>query len=816
MDRLLKAANLEAALGLVHAGLPILPATATCNPRSGLWTKKPCISGWKERAITDEDNVRAHWKRYPHAVPGIALGLAKLVVIDADRHGGPDGVQALQELIDRYGLPDGVVRTITPGHGEHYYFRNLAEEPLGNSEGALPAGINMRGHGGFIIAPGAFRPDGAPWREKEGSPHLTKAFIGGTIPEVPIWLVELIRPKRRGTTAAFDGKTTPSRLFAREQAYAEQALRNACNEVASATRGKRNDQLNSAAFQLGRIVAAGWISADLVRSALFDAAVRCGHVRDDGEKPARATIESGLRGGSASPQPPLPNRTSGTIGTFGTATHELSDSEWAEPDLSSLGSGRSTPPHFPVDTLGPFWGPWCKAHAEARCVPVDYVAAGLLGGAAALIGNARQVLASPEWKEPTVLWLSAVGDPSAGKGPALDPCTEMLRTLEQEAIEATRQERLDHEELVQKARAAKEHWQQQVKTAVQRDEPPPPRPSDALEPEPISMPRVLVGDTTPEALAVLLKVNPKGLLLHRDELAGWFGSFGRYSASGNGEREFWIEAYGGRPYTIDRKNSPEPVIIPRLSVSVLGGIQPEKLALITGGFNDGFAARYLWFWPERVTSFRLQRQCVGNSDQLTALRSLQLLPMSRTEEGLLEPNFVPLAEAAATLFESYTAELKARDVYGPMQGTLGKAPGHVLRLALTREYLAWSQASGLRPEPEEISKEAMEDAIYLVEHYFLLMAQRVFGEAAIPEQDRLGMELARWIGQERPQRFNARTTRRKINRGLREPKAMKIACEALTEANWIRPLEKPGGPGMGRPPTEFVVNPILLRRLETE
>jgi hypothetical protein len=392
----------------------------------------------------------------------------------------------------------------------------------------------------------------------------------------------------------------------------------------------------------------------------------------------------------------------------------------------------------------------------------------------------------------------------------------MLRTLEQEAIEATREERLAHEEMVLQARAAKEHWQQQFKTAVQKNEPLPQRPVEAIEPEPIALPRIMVGDTTPEALAGLLKANPKGLLLQRDELAGWLGSFGRYSSSGNGERAFWIEAYGGRPYTIDRKNSPEPTMIPRLSVSVLGGIQPDKLALIIGGSDDGFAARHLWFWPDRLTGFRLQRQPIGNADQLTALRSLHLLSMYRTAEGSLEPRYLPLTEAAATLFESYTAELKARDAYGPMQGTVGKAPGHVLRLALIREFLTWSQAPYCRPEPDQISKEAMEDAIHLVEHYFLPMAQRVFGEAAIPEQDRLGMELARWLARERPQRFNAREARRKIGGLLREPKAMEKACEVLAEAGWIRSLQKPSGPGMGRPSTDFLVNPAILVQIKAE
>jgi hypothetical protein len=86
-----------------------------------------------------------------------------------------------------------------------------------------------------------------------------------------------------------------------------------------------------------------------------------------------------------------------------------------------------------------------------------------------------------------------------------------------------------------------------MKEAFRKNDTPPPRPADAMEPEPVPLPRIMVGDTTPEALAGLLKDNPKGLLLYRDELAGWLGCFGRYSSSGNGEREFWIEAYGGRP-----------------------------------------------------------------------------------------------------------------------------------------------------------------------------------------------------------------------------------------------------------------------------
>jgi hypothetical protein len=113
------ARNLQAALDLAGAGLPIFPARVSWE--NGRWKKQPITKGWQvERA--DQGRVRASWRQYPKAVPGIALGRAGLVVIDVDRHGGPDGVATFDKLVAEYGgLPPGpVVRTASGGF--HYYF----------------------------------------------------------------------------------------------------------------------------------------------------------------------------------------------------------------------------------------------------------------------------------------------------------------------------------------------------------------------------------------------------------------------------------------------------------------------------------------------------------------------------------------------------------------------------------------------------------------------------------------------------------------------------------------------------------------------
>ncbi len=204
-------ANLQAALYLAAAGLPVFPVRISQNPVTQRFDKQPCISGWQTRATTDEAAVREFWHVFPGAVPGLALGQAGLVVLDADQHGGPDGVTAFRELVEQHGLPPGVVRVDTAGSGEHWVFRNLARDPLGNREGVLPGGINMRGHGGFIVAPGAIRADGQRWAEPEQGLKLTASFQAGTIPEIPSWLVDLIRPS--AANANEPPEQSPTRVF---------------------------------------------------------------------------------------------------------------------------------------------------------------------------------------------------------------------------------------------------------------------------------------------------------------------------------------------------------------------------------------------------------------------------------------------------------------------------------------------------------------------------------------------------------------------------------------------------------------------------
>ena len=111
-----------------------------------------------------------------------------------------------------------------------------------------------------------------------------------------------------------------------------------------------------------------------------------------------------------------------------------------------------------------------------------------------------------------------------------------------------------------------------------------------------------------------------------------------------------------------------------------------------------------------------------------------------------------------------------------------------------------------------ISVAATRAAVTLMNEYFVPMAQRVYGDAAIPKVERAAMALARHIKNNRLTSFNARDLRRVIGGMLREPKAMDAACEALAEAGLIRPEFARVGGGGGRPARNYRVNPIVFSR----
>jgi hypothetical protein len=203
---------------------------------------------------------------------------------------------------------------------------------------------------------------------------------------------------------------------------------------------------------------------------------------------------------------------------------------------------------------------------------------------------------------------------------------------------------------------------------------------------------------------------------------------------------------------------------------------------------------------------------VDDRDARHAFMRLVDLQPGTDDLGFANPKRLRLSETAEDQLEAFAAEMKQRaeEASGLFAGTLGKARGHVLRLSLALEYLWWSGEAST-PEPAAITEKAVVAAAGLVDGYFVPMAERVYGDAAIPVSERGAMALARYLRKAGLVQFNARVVRRDIGGMLREPPSMDSACNVLAEAGLIRP--KPSRTaGAGRKPKDFDVNPLVLAR----
>ncbi len=264
------------------------------------------------------------------------------------------------------------------------------------------------------------------------------------------------------------------------------------------------------------------------------------------------------------------------------------------------------------------------------------------------------------------------------------------------------------------------HWRRANRAAPRGDlaTPAPPPPLETPQPQ---APRLRQNDVTVEKVADLLaKAAPKGLLIVRDELAGWIAGMNAYRGGG---RQFWLEAYGGRPYRVERKCDPNPIVVPRLAVAVYGGIQPERLSPFLEGVDDGLIARFLWVWPE-VIPFRLSRSAPDIRSAIRALDRLRELDLSQGTPA--SPVMMPLADDARQIIELFGRRMQDEQfsAQGPLRSAFGKARGQALRLSLVLEMLWWCGEEGASPPATRISAPAIEAACHLVAEYFMYTANK--------------------------------------------------------------------------------------------
>jgi putative DNA primase/helicase len=280
--------------------------------------KRPLVKkDWLSTASTDAQIIRAWWQKHPDALIGLPLKPLDLIVIDADRHDDNDGVEHLRQLAAKHGALPPHPWCTTAGNGEHHYFRQPANGgKIGNRKivpGIETRGCNGENDGGYVVASGSELPDGRRWWRGDGSPSLIESYRDGKIPELPTWLLALMRPPEPPPAAKPKPPNGHARTAGtatnRHERYAQTVLDRLCTELAAMPRESgRNNALNVAGCTMGHAIASGWIGRAEVEQALFNASMANGLVKDTSAHAARATIKSGIEKGLQEPHRELEDR----------------------------------------------------------------------------------------------------------------------------------------------------------------------------------------------------------------------------------------------------------------------------------------------------------------------------------------------------------------------------------------------------------------------------------------------------------------------------------------------------------------------------
>lgn len=243
--------------------------------------KHPTRAGWESHGLTDWPTIEAVWSAQPRSNVGIVTGMPSGVwVLDVDLI----GQAGLAELEAVHGTLPATYEVKTGSGGRHLYWAMPADgSDLGNGTGSLPPGVDVRGTGGQVVAPGSTSGLG---------PYVEANAIAPI--EAPAWLVTVIRtPKVRAPVApVYDGQgyelagpMTSAAESSRVRAYVTSAVRAELDRAHRAVEGQRNAECFAAACSLVELAQAPWsgLSLDDTWGAFWHAAATAANPLDSGE-----------------------------------------------------------------------------------------------------------------------------------------------------------------------------------------------------------------------------------------------------------------------------------------------------------------------------------------------------------------------------------------------------------------------------------------------------------------------------------------------------------------------------------------------------
>lgn len=490
---------------------------------------------------------------------------------------------------------------------------------------------------------------------------------------------------------------------------------------------------------------------------------------------------------------------------------------WPEPQLLPEELRPVKP--FDMAVLPSTLRPWVADICERVQCPPDYVAVSVVASLAAVVGRkvAIRPQARTDWTVIANQWALLIGRPGLLKSPAMEQALAMLKRRVARALEENERAVFDFQAqaLAEKLRA--EAREKQARKLLANN----PHADVAhllshQEPEEPTLRRYLANDSTAAALGELLRQNPNGLLVHRDELVSLLRALDRED---NAEaRGFYLTAWNGDSgYTFDRIGRGFNLHIPAVCLSLLGSTQPARLAgyvraATSGGeADDGLIQRFgLLVWPDTPHEWRNVDQWPNSEARNTAFTVFDYLDTldaaalgaQQDTDPTGNPDSIPYLRYAPEALEAFTdwrtrleQRLRSGELSPAMESHLAKYRKLIPSLSLLLN-LADRQTGpvGLKP-----TLQALAWAEYLETH-----ACRVYGSGQQAEVPAAKAILAKLRSGALSQSFSSRDVWRPGWANLADREQVHKALALLVELDWLSSRQEETS---GRPRVIYEANP---------
>ncbi len=468
------------------------------------------------------------------------------------------------------------------------------------------------------------------------------------------------------------------------------------------------------------------------------------------------------------------------------------------------------------------------------CAP-DFIAAALIVALGSIVGARCAILpkGNDDWAIVPNLWGGCVGVPTSKKSPAIDKGMRPLYQLAKKAMEKHREATDAYEADKVVYEAKKEAIEARIKNTAKAkkksadDDENIEKIAKELQVHRKEVPNVPIqrrfktNDTTIEKLGEMLRENPQGMLVLRDELVGLLASWDK--AGREGDRAFFLESWNGvSDFNTDRIGRKD-IYIPNLCVSIFGGIQPDKLIryleqTANALENDGMLQRFQilvypnppeWEWRDRTPDKEAQKQVDVVFDTLTDIDPVDWGAYPKNNHNKFP--YFRFDEEAQQIFINWSSRLHKEKLQREDNPIISQHLAKYDKLFPALVLIFHLVDCAIHGNRGSIKKESALRAEawcdYLESH-----ARRCYGLLA-DDGLRAAQALSTKIQNSKvSNNFTCREVRRNQWRYLTTDEAVRSALEWLEDEKWIQGYTTgSNGPGTGRSTTRYIINPKIQK-----